>query len=150
MWRVCECVYTCAHELKAALQLGVKKSISSTPKEAVFWGCADIYRAACEPRKVQRNGINTPNPLIIFPHWAALNLPHSNWGRKVRTLPSCQIRSQLQFAFSTTHICSKPTQSQLISAKSPRHLMFTCVRQHTPFDSFRFSKKYNSLTVRIK
>lgn len=47
-----------------------------------------------------KNGMNKPNPLIFFlPHWAALNLPHSRWGRRARTLPRCQIKRQSQFAF---------------------------------------------------
>lgn len=80
----------------------------------------------------------------LFPYRAAPNLPRSHWGRAVRTLPSCQIRCQFQFAFSTTHICSKPFWIQLISAKSLRRLMFTCVRQHPLFDPILFSKKYTN------
>lgn len=92
---------------------------------------------SCWHPKAAKTGQNSKenkvaHPPILFPYSARLDLLWPYWGRDVRTLPSCQIGCQFQFAFYAIHICSKCPGSRLVSAKSPRHLMFTHLRQCSP------------------
>lgn len=119
---------TPAMRYSAYLQLDVKDPDFSISEDSISRVCWHPKAAKTGQNSKENKVAHLP---ILFPYSARLDLLWPYWGRDGRRLPSCQIGCQCQFAFYAIHICSKCPGSRLVSAKSPRRLMFTRLRQRS-------------------
>lgn len=93
-----------AMRYSAYLQLDVKDPDFSISEHSLSRFCWHAKAANTGQNSKENKVAHLP---ILFPYSARLDLLWPHWGRNGRTLPSCQIGCQCQFAFYAIHICSK-------------------------------------------